>query len=421
MPSKNSITICGAGIAGVATAYYLLKKNKNIEVILVDKNQPLSFTTSKSGENFRDYWPQKQMRNFVSDSILLMQELKEMYGEDVFEMKYTGYNFISHDVDNPIFKFDSQEDLTRYIEEITAIDEIQNEHSYLEKGIRKIVKIKNAGKIDVYALGSLLLQEARKMGLKLVEGEIIRIDKKDTNYQIVLDSLKTISTTKLVIATGPFINVIAGLLGIQFPITNTLQRKFIIPDPKGIIPKNMPFTIYADSQYLNWSDEETAFFASEEKYKWLLNKFPGGLHIKPETEGIKLGWAFQTTNVKPQWDVPGFEFFPQAVLKGASTFIPELAAYENNIPTPLIEYAGYYTRTNENWPLIGPTNLENVFVIGALAGYGTMSACAAGKLCSSYILNESEYPDYAQYFHPNRYDNATLVKEMNALKSDGQL
>ena len=185
MPSKNSITICGAGIAGVATAYYLLKKNKNIEVILVDKNQPLSFTTSKSGENFRDYWPQKQMRNFVSDSILLMQELKEMYGEDVFEMKYTGYNFISHDVDNPIFKFDSQEDLTRYIEEITAIDEIQNEHSYLEKGIRKIVKIKNAGKIDVYALGSLLLQEARKMGLKLVEGEIIRIDKKDTNYQIV--------------------------------------------------------------------------------------------------------------------------------------------------------------------------------------------------------------------------------------------
>ena len=211
------------------------------------------------------------------------------------------------------------------------------------------------------------------------------------------------------------------MLGIQFPITNTLQRKFIIPDPKGIIPKNMPFTIYADSQYLNWSDEETAFFASEEKYKWLLNKFPGGLHIKPETEGIKLGWAFQTTNVKPQWDVPGFEFFPQAVLKGASTFIPELAAYENNIPTPLIEYAGYYTRTNENWPLIGPTNLENVFVIGALAGYGTMSACAAGKLCSSYILNESEYPDYAQYFHPNRYDNATLVKEMNALKSDGQL
>ncbi|MGC1513935.1 MAG: FAD-dependent oxidoreductase, partial [Maribacter sp.] len=75
MDKKSRIIICGAGIAGVASAYYLLKKEKGITVILIDKNQPLSFTTSKSGENFRDYWPQKPMRDFVSDSIHLMNEL----------------------------------------------------------------------------------------------------------------------------------------------------------------------------------------------------------------------------------------------------------------------------------------------------------------------------------------------------------
>lgn len=418
---NNTIVICGAGIAGVATAYYLLKERKDIKVLLIDKNQPLSFTTSKSGENFRDYWPQKSMRQFMSDSILLMKELREKYGNDTFDMVYSGYNFVSHAYNNPIFGTNNLVNSNEYIEEITNANIIQKDYPYLDNKIEKIVKIKNAGKIDVYALGSLLLREAKKMGLIHVEAEILGIEKINSKFKIKLNSKKSINVDKVVIAAGPFINNIAKMLGFQFPISNTLQRKFIIPDPNNIIPKDMPFTIYADPQYLNWSNEEADFFASDEKYNWLLKKFPGGLHIKPETEGIKLGWAFQTKHVIPTWETPVFDFFPQAVLKGASRFIPELAKYENNIPAPLIEYAGYYTRTKENWPLIGHTKVENVFVNGALAGYGTMSACAAGKLCSSYVLDNYQLPDYAEYFHPLRYQNETIKKEMNKINNDGQL
>lgn len=421
MKSNHTITICGAGIAGIATAFYLLKHNKDIEVFLIDKNQPMSFTTSKSGENFRDYWPQKNMRNFVSDSILLMKDLRKEYGNDSFDMIHSGYNFVSHDSANPIFGASFQKNAIAYLEEITAPNDIQTKHPYLDKGIKKVLKIKNAGNIDVYALGSLMLREAKKMGLKQVEGEILAIDNEDSRFKISLDSKKTMTTDKVVIAAGPFINHIAKMLGFQFPITNTLQSKFIIPDPKNIIPKDMPFTIYADSQFLDWSKEEVQFFAAEEKYKWLLNRFPGGLHIKPDSGGIKLGWAFQTKNVVPEWTTSSPDLFPQVVLKGASRFIPKLAEYENDIPTPLIAYAGYYTRTNENWPLIGPTKMKNVFVIGALAGYGTMSACAAAKLCSGYISGSSELPNYAKYFHPLRYQNDAIIKEMNEIKMDGQL
>lgn len=94
------IAICGAGIAGVATAYYLLQKRTDLEIIVIDKQQPLSFTTSKSGENFRDYWPQPAMQQFVGHSIDLMQELLELHGQDAFEMTFSGYNFITHQRDN---------------------------------------------------------------------------------------------------------------------------------------------------------------------------------------------------------------------------------------------------------------------------------------------------------------------------------
>ena len=418
--NNQKIVICGAGIAGIATAYYLLKNNKNLDVLLIDKNQPLSFTTSKSGENFRDFWPQKPMMEFSSRSIDLMKSLKSEYGDDAFKMTFSGYNFISLDKQKPIFSATSEE-TNVFIEEICDAETIQKEYSCLSKAVAKIVKIKNAGAIDVYALGSLMLKEAKKLGLKVIEGEVVAIDKTEVDFQIHLNTKTIINAQKVVIAAGPFINHLANMVGLSLPIENVLQQKFIIPDPKNIIPKDMPFTIYADSQYLDWSEAEADFFAADENYKWLLQQFPGGLHIKPESGGIKLGWAFNTEKSLPNWQPFASELFPKVVLKGASRFIPQLIDYEDNIPTPIVQYAGYYTRTKENYPLIGSTKIPNIFLVGALAGYGTMTACAAGELCSKYILEESDLPNYAPYFHLSRYENETLMREIEASQSDGQL
>lgn len=418
---KEVIAICGAGIAGIATAYYLTQSNENLDILLIDKQLPLSLTTSKSGENFRDFWPQKCMRDFSIHSINLMKTLKEEFGEAAFKMSFSGYNFISCKKENAIFSTNLNEDSSSFLEEILDENIIADKFPYFSKNVKKVISIKNAGNIDVYALGSLMLKEAKKKGTKEVTGEILNISKNDSMYEIKLDTNQTIEADKIILSAGPFINHLANMLGLEFPIENILQQKFIIPDPKKIIPRDMPFTIFADAQYLDWTEEEIAFFNSDDSYKSLLNEFPAGLHIKPEGDGIKMGWAFNTKSETPKWSNSLSEHFPQIVLKGATRFIPQLAEYENNIPTPLIEYAGYYTRTKENWPLIGTTDAPNVFVIGALAGFGTMTACAAGQLCAQYVLEEADLPTYAKYFHPNKYQNKEIMKEINESQSDGQL
>ena len=80
-----NITICGAGIAGIATAWSLAVKYNQKNVILIDKNQPMSLTTSKSGENFRDYWPQPCMTALTRRSIKIMKDLAADSG-NTFEM-----------------------------------------------------------------------------------------------------------------------------------------------------------------------------------------------------------------------------------------------------------------------------------------------------------------------------------------------
>ena len=83
-------------------------------------------------------------------------------------------------------------------------------------------------------------------------------------------------------------------------------------------------------------------------------------------------------------------------------------------------YSGYYTTTAENWPLIGELEVDGAYLVGAMSGFGTMAACAAGELCAQRIL-DADLPDYARPLSLERYQDAELLAEINALSSRGIL
>jgi glycine/D-amino acid oxidase-like deaminating enzyme len=76
-----------------------------------------------------------------------------------------------------------------------------------------------------------------------------------------------------------------------------------------------------------------------------------------------------------------------------------------------VHYGGYYTKTDENWPLIGPVGVEGAYMITALSGFGTMAACGVGKLCADWI-NGNALPDYADALGLGRYDDQALMTEL---------
>ena len=419
------IAICGAGIAGIATAYYLAIKYRQQQIILIDKNLPMSLTTSKSGENFRSYWPQPCMTDLSRHSVNLMKALADD-NDNAFEMRYSGYDFVSESIGREIFPADNPAGgATRHdFESITGSEQIQATNSYLGQSIQQLVHINQAGTIDVHALGSLLLSKAKRAGVRVLQATVEAIGSQPGGFRLHLSENKDLSsldTEKLVLTPGPFINEIAGMLGITLPVESMLQRKFVIPDPLNIIPRDMPFTIFADPQYLDWSDEEKVLIEENPEYGWLLDEFPAGLHIKPEGVGnIKLGWAYNRKPEIPKWETSDDFDFPNITLRGASRFIPALKPYVDEPPTPIVQFSGYYTRTPENLPLIGPLQSEGLYTVSALSGYGTMSACAAGELCTDWMMG-GNLPDYAAYFSPDRYDDTALMAEIHQVGNDGQL
>jgi len=77
MRSRNDVEVLviGAGIAGIATAYYLCTRYKKASVLLVDSRPPMSFTSAQSGDNYRNWWPHPVMTAFTDHSIDLMEQL----------------------------------------------------------------------------------------------------------------------------------------------------------------------------------------------------------------------------------------------------------------------------------------------------------------------------------------------------------
>ena len=175
---KNTrIVICGAGIAGVATAYDLAVRHGQQGIVLVDRLQPLSLTTSMSGENIRDYWPQACMAALSGRSIELMEELAAESG-NAFDLRFSGYDFVSESPGREIFPSehlrgsDGVKDNGPGIKQgpVRNVDQksIRQAYPWLSDTIGQVVHIPRAGTIDVYALGSLMLERARRAGVKLV-------------------------------------------------------------------------------------------------------------------------------------------------------------------------------------------------------------------------------------------------------------
>src|SRR3954467_15908487 len=92
------IVICGAGIAGIAAAYHLAVKQGMRDVVLVEQGAPLSLTSDKSAECYRNWWPGPgdAMVAAMNRSIDLLEELARESG-NVFRLNRRGYLYVTAD------------------------------------------------------------------------------------------------------------------------------------------------------------------------------------------------------------------------------------------------------------------------------------------------------------------------------------
>ncbi len=455
MTEAVEIAVVGAGIAGIATAYYLCCQHGKRDLVLLDPRPPMSLTSAQSGENYRNWWPHPVMTAFTDLSIDLMEAIARD-SDNRLHMTRRGYALATRraDLDGLLADLErgygaGPQDLIRVhdkgggatyrpadsadwraapggVDLLRDQDLIRRTFPGFDPTVSTVIHIRRAGDISGQQMGQFMLERIREAGGRLLPVRLIGADhdggfRLETRGQSGTGELRA---EAVVNAAGPFAGPVAALLGADLPIETVLQQKVAFEDREGVIPRAMPFAIDLDGQTIDWSEEERALLREDPATAWLAEPMMGGMHCRPDggEQGrwVKLGWAYNRGAAAPCEDPALDPNFPEILLRGVSRLQPGLKTYYGRLPRAMTHYGGFYAMTPENWPLVGATDVAGAFVVGALSGFGTMAACAAGALCAAAVAGAPQ-PDYAAKLGPARYGDAALMAELNAMASKGLL
>jgi len=454
------VVICGAGICGISAAYHLAVKQGIEKVAVIDEREPMTFTSDKSTECYRNWWPGPgdTMVRFMNRSIDLLEELA-LESNNYFGLNRRGYVFLTGREE----KAREYERTARAISVLGAgplrihrgkpgdpayypapaegfqgqptgadlvLDPalIQQTYPFITPHAKAMLHPRRCGWLSAQQLGMYLLEQAKAHGVELVKGRVTGVDlEKGRVVRVQVGAngeTSEVHTRHFVIASGPFLPKTGAMIGVDLPVINELHAKIAFSDPQGVIPRHVPLMIWEDPVELLWSDEEREDLAGDRDMRWLLEQFPAGVHFRPEgVHGSPIVIALWTYDLHPQEPVPQPEFDPlytEIVMRGLARMVPGLETYIGRMYSPVVD-GGYYCKTSENRPLIGPLPVEGAYVFGAVSGYGIMSSMAGGELLAKQVAG-SDLPDYAPAVLLSRYDDPAyqaLLAEMDGVS--GQL
>jgi len=454
MANSRKVVICGAGIAGIAAAYHLAVGHGLDNVTIVEPGNPLSLTSDKSTEAYRNWWPgpDRAMTAFMNRSIDLLEDIARVTDNRI-NLNRRGYVFATADKGKiPFLQEMATKAQTRgggparfhdtassaytpspergFDFPVTGADVITDQSlihrhfPYLAPQTVAVAHARRAGWLSAQQLGMVMLEAVRERGVKIVKGRVIGIDTAGGHARSVTvereGELRSFEATDVVLAAGPMLKEVARLIGVELPVTAERHYKVSFFDPLGVAPQSAPMMIWLDEQYLPWSGDERAVLAEDKEVAWLLEKFPAGVHGRPDGAASMLVlFNHHGDAVDPVFPLPEQPHYAEIALRGMSTMVPALQAYNGKPARPYVD-GGYYIRTRENRPLIGPLPVEGVTISGAFSGFGVMASCAAGELIARHIM-QGELPDYAPAFLLSRYQDAEYRASLDTWGDGGQL
>ncbi|MYA76686.1 MAG: FAD-binding oxidoreductase [Gemmatimonadetes bacterium] len=452
MSTTAEIVICGAGVAGVSAAYHLVVCRGVRNVVLVDERPPLSLTSAYGTEAYRNWWPDLPMFRFISRSIDLLEEVSAE-SRNAVRMNRRGYVFLTGDRRRiPEFEKEAEamtspgggalrvhHDGGSYVPSqpeglepdlagadlVLDTEKIGRLFPFLTVDTAAMLHVRRCGWMDVPSLGRWMLERIASEGGRIVRGRITSIDMMNNRVTGVrMESGSTIETGKLVLAAGPLVQEAGRMLDLDIPVFMELHGKIIVEDPAGVLPPDAPMMIWTDPVELVWDEDERRRLSSGPDTRYLIEPFPAGLHIRPRfRDGKQTFLGIWTYDVAPREAVFPFVFdpaYPMIVLRGLARMIPGMRAYFDEADALPVD-GGYYCKTPDNRPLIGPLPVEGAYIAGALSGYGVMGSQAAGELVAAHVTG-GDLPDYAPSFSFDRFDelSAADMADMRSATS-GQL
>jgi glycine/D-amino acid oxidase-like deaminating enzyme len=415
--------IVGAGVLGVATAYYLKKKLPNKKILLIDKYSGAGFgNTGKSNAAYRNTtnfykFMEKKGSNLdlkevgylwllTEDQFTAKNQPSISIEENNTDSKISLLDFLNtNNIEYEIFNKDELRDLLPFLKQEFA----KTNENNLVNGLN--IKYGFLGKQCGALDPSLVVKMYEKLfkdlnGNTRYNTEVLQILLREKNQKFDEDYFTTVwrdsqvgglklrntksnkisilKTDNLILTTGAWINQLLDPIGINSSVKPKKRQLFRLCGLEG--------------------------FVNNEKFKNKQKSIPflilpiGGVFIKPIPEvrcvdvgtSDDIGRRFETRTLEsekkenldnryldnPQGEL---EFYLTNVLPVLELYFPMIFTEEKRIDNPS---AGMYAYTLDKFPIVEKNqNLGNLTICSGASGSGIMKADAIARICVSAALS----------------------------------
>jgi sarcosine oxidase, subunit beta len=168
--------------------------------------------------------------------------------------------------------------------------------------------------------------------------------------------LGTVSTDVAIVAAGPFSGQVARTIGVKLPLTTVARQKIVMPECE-LVPADAPMII----------DDDT------------------GAHWRPALKGAYLLFTDPTTPDSPPTEsVPPDHRAALRVMNPSSPVsVARVAPFWQEVwarsSTNWMVQAGQYTMTPDHRPLLGPTEIDGLWINSGYSGHGIMGSAAGSR------------------------------------------
>jgi len=374
--NKVDAVIIGAGISGLATAYFLAKKGMT-DIIVIDKSFITSGSTGRCGAGVRQQWGTKSNCILAKKSIEFFETAQEVleYEKDL-EFKQEGYLILStsKEEDKEFAKNVKLQKSIGIPSRRCTIEEALEIVPHLNpKSFTSATFCNTDGHINPFLMSEAFYLAGKKLGVKYCFYEEVKdIIVIDNEICGVLTDKQKIQTKIVVNAAGGFAKEVGDMAGIDIPVYSE-NHEILVTEPTRKIQGPMVMS------------------------------FSKNIYCQQVPHGSFL-MGRSNPEAKPSHDISSSWKFLDHMSKTVCDILPEVGKLR-----VIRTWGGSYNVSPDHQPIISNhEELKGYYMACGYSGHGFMFAPITGELISQMILKE-ELEDYAKELNIKRFKDNRIT------------
>jgi sarcosine oxidase, subunit beta len=372
----------GGGIVGAATAFHAARAG--LRPVIVERRPALaSMTTAAAAGGYRLQVDTEEELRLISESVELFEDFAGITGQREYDagLRPQGYLWLTTTEAGAARQrrlVEAQRGWGLGDVELLSGDEARREFHFVAPDVVQARFRRADGLIDPRSVtfglaagsGASVVTDCTVTGFTMRGGHLVSVE----------TSEGSVGTPTAVVAGGPLSGRVAALANVSLPVTTVRRNRAAMPDVPEV-PQWAPMTI----------DDDT------------------GAHWRPVFAGAYLLFTDPATPAsEPAEDVPPEPGFTFKVLDPASpASVARVTPFWRQVwergSDQVMVQAGQYTMTPDRRPLLGPTEVEGLFVNAGYSGRGVMAGPAGSRHLVDVITGKIA-PEDNPYRLDRRFD-----------------